>query len=271
MKGWVYIITTKSMPNLVKVGFSTKDPELRALELNNTGNPHPYKVEYDVLVNEPRKIEQTAHDFLKSYHENKEWFNCSIEIAIEAIRAVTNGEILLENGQSKSLLKKDDIAKQSIGKFILQDGIATDTETGLVWLRFVYGQTWKNGTAVGKTKPIKWQAAIDFAENFNQQGGYGGYIDWRLPKPNELETLIYAKKKRKGGCFIDTDVFFIFNDQVDNTLTSFWTSSSRYIDPRNSPMSGNFAGVINFRIGSSLFSARQHHVNAVRLVRNDTL
>lgn len=47
MRGWVYIITNKSMPGLVKIGYTMKDPELRAAELYNTGSPHPYKVDYD--------------------------------------------------------------------------------------------------------------------------------------------------------------------------------------------------------------------------------
>ena len=42
MKGWVYVISNQAMPDLVKVGFSTKDPTLRASELNHTGSPHPY-------------------------------------------------------------------------------------------------------------------------------------------------------------------------------------------------------------------------------------
>jgi hypothetical protein len=102
MKGWVYIITTKSMPDLVKIGFSTKDPELRAAELNNTGNPHPYTVRYEILVNDPRRIEQTVHQLLKDkgFHENKEWFKCSLEIAVSAIREISDGEIFLENNRS---------------------------------------------------------------------------------------------------------------------------------------------------------------------------
>jgi hypothetical protein len=71
MRGWVYIITTKSMPRLLKVGFSTKDPLLRAEDLNNTGNPYPYKVEYDVLVNEPREIEKITHTALKNTTKTK--------------------------------------------------------------------------------------------------------------------------------------------------------------------------------------------------------
>lgn len=42
MKGWVYIIVSESMPNLLKVGYSTKDPDIRAKELENTGNPCKY-------------------------------------------------------------------------------------------------------------------------------------------------------------------------------------------------------------------------------------
>lgn len=55
MKGWVYIITNEAMPNLLKVGFSTKDPELRANELHTTGVPYRYVVEYEALVNEPMR------------------------------------------------------------------------------------------------------------------------------------------------------------------------------------------------------------------------
>ena len=58
MKGWVYIITNKAMPDLLKVGYSTKDPALRANDLHNTGVPHRYVVEYDALVEEPYLIEQ---------------------------------------------------------------------------------------------------------------------------------------------------------------------------------------------------------------------
>lgn len=96
-KGWVYIITTETMPKLVKVGFTTKDPELRAKELTNTGNPYPHIVVYEVLVNEPRNIEQKVHKLLKNYNYKNEWFECSIETAVSVIRSVCNGTILLEN------------------------------------------------------------------------------------------------------------------------------------------------------------------------------
>lgn len=139
MKGWVYIITTKSMPNLVKVGFSRKDPELRALELNNTGNPYPYKVEYDVLVFDPVEIEKKAHNLLNSYHESKEWFRCSIQVAIKAIQESAKEKMLLNNNQPHLIIS----IEETNSRFTLHDGIAVDKETGLTWLRFSYGQIGK--------------------------------------------------------------------------------------------------------------------------------
>jgi 5-formaminoimidazole-4-carboxamide-1-beta-D-ribofuranosyl 5'-monophosphate synthetase len=85
------------MPDLLKVGFSSKDPELRARELDNTGIPFPYVVEYDFLVSSPRDIEQQVHMRLNHKREGKEWFRCSLPEAVEAIRSVVDTDGLLEN------------------------------------------------------------------------------------------------------------------------------------------------------------------------------
>lgn len=98
-RGWVYIFTNKAMPNLLKVGFTTRDPEQRANDLHTTGVPHRFVVEYDALVNEAFRVEQKAHTILKHCHENKEWFRCNIATAIAAIRQAANGEIILENNR----------------------------------------------------------------------------------------------------------------------------------------------------------------------------
>lgn len=97
MKGWVYVITNKAMPNLVKVGYSMKDPEIRAKEFDHTGAPHPYVVDYDILVEQPREIEQKVHSRLQTFREGKEWFRCSIEEAIGSIRAIVGSSGGVEN------------------------------------------------------------------------------------------------------------------------------------------------------------------------------
>lgn len=97
MKGWVYVISNPAMPGLVKVGYSTKDPDLRAAELNHTGAPHAYVVEYEILIDEPRVVEQMTHSVLSMKHEAKEWFRCPPEEAVLAIRQVANNRGLLES------------------------------------------------------------------------------------------------------------------------------------------------------------------------------
>lgn len=86
VRGWVYVITNKAMPDLVKVGYSTKDPMLRAKELDGTGIPHAFEVVYDALVLGPREVEQKAHKVLVGFREGKEWFRCSVDVAVRAIR-----------------------------------------------------------------------------------------------------------------------------------------------------------------------------------------
>jgi hypothetical protein len=101
MRGWVYIISNKSLKDIIKIGFSTKDPILRASEFNGTGLPYDYDVLYDALVINPRDVEQRVHKKLSAYRENKEWFRIDVETAIEAIRLIAD-EIILENKHIKS-------------------------------------------------------------------------------------------------------------------------------------------------------------------------
>lgn len=105
MKGWVYIFTNKAMPRLLKVGFSTKDPESRAKELHTTGVPHRFVVEYDILVHEPYVVEQKTHKLLKAHHESKEWFRCDITTAINAIRQAANSSIIHETIKNEVAIK----------------------------------------------------------------------------------------------------------------------------------------------------------------------
>ena len=85
MKGYVYVISNKAMPGLLKVGFSRRDPEFRAQELSSTASPHPYKVDFELLTRDPRKVEQSAHRLLSRFREGKEWFRCNEEIAVKAV------------------------------------------------------------------------------------------------------------------------------------------------------------------------------------------
>jgi hypothetical protein len=119
MRGWVYIITNKSMPDLVKIGYSMKDPRLRAKEFENTGMPSTYTVEYDVLVNNPRDLEQNLHNILLNFCEGKEWFRIKVTDAVDIIRKTVGNNIKLETIHNNSINNSININSTSINNVIL--------------------------------------------------------------------------------------------------------------------------------------------------------
>ncbi|MFM0077167.1 GIY-YIG nuclease family protein [Paraburkholderia sediminicola] len=91
MEGYVYVMSNKAMPGLVKVGYTTRTPAERAARLNGTHSPHPVDVEYFIRVPDPRAVEHEAHLRLRAHREGKEWFRCSREVAIAAVKRSASG------------------------------------------------------------------------------------------------------------------------------------------------------------------------------------
>ncbi|SKC69602.1 GIY-YIG nuclease family protein [Paraburkholderia hospita] len=89
MEGYVYVISNKAMPNFVKVGFTTRSPKERAIELSGTASPYPAVVEYSVFVDNAPAFEREVHRRLAAQRVSKsrEWFKCSRAKAIEVIKA----------------------------------------------------------------------------------------------------------------------------------------------------------------------------------------
>ena len=193
MKGWVYIITNKAMPDLLKVGFSTKDPELRADELHTTGIPHRYVVEYDVLVHEPYTVEQKAHMLLKSYHENKEWFKCDIPTAIIAIRQAANNTIILESNKHDLINYRQTLFEEKTDyipynlrniSIVMQHDtkllewflkVAEQAEQGNVDAQSNLGDLYRNGEGVIKnySKAFEWYLKAAEQGNMDAQSNLG--------------------------------------------------------------------------------------------------
>ena len=69
-KGYIYVLSNPSMPNLYKVGWCRKDPENRASELYKTGVPTPFKIEFKKLVNNASNLEQKIHKLLDEHRIN---------------------------------------------------------------------------------------------------------------------------------------------------------------------------------------------------------
>lgn len=105
MRGWIYVMSNPAMPGMVKVGFSGQDPLKRAKELDGTGTPLSFVVEYDVLVLHAHALEQRIHKRLSRVRQrdSREWFGCSVAAAIAAVRAEAGSKLMTETRHRGSL------------------------------------------------------------------------------------------------------------------------------------------------------------------------
>lgn len=216
--------------------------------------PHEVIRVFNQIRDEAFNSQQVSREVIDV--ENREWSHGQVkemDVVLKKPVATEHQRVLTANVSTPTQLLT---AQQHIGKFSVQDGIAEDTETGLMWLRFTYGQTWQNGTAVGYVKRGNWNMAFEMAKQFNQQGGYADYSDWRLPTIDELKTLI-DRVKGNSGNFIDTDIF------PENTQY-YWSSSP---NARNN----DSAWCLNFYEGSGSCDVYKGNSFAARLVRGHTI
>lgn len=93
--GWIYVLTNPSMPNLVKIGRTERDPETRISELSTpTGVPTPFRLVYKALVSDCSSAEELVHSILsqRGYRisNKREFFNAPLHVAIEIVVQVQN-------------------------------------------------------------------------------------------------------------------------------------------------------------------------------------
>lgn len=87
--GYVYVMTNEHIPNLIKIGMTTRTPDERSSELSSTGVPGRWSVEYSIFVPNCEKIEKKVHKALKEFRlsEDREFFKVEICSAIEVIES----------------------------------------------------------------------------------------------------------------------------------------------------------------------------------------
>ncbi|MCH8538625.1 MAG: DUF1566 domain-containing protein [Alkalimonas sp.] len=100
------------------------------------------------------------------------------------------------------------------------DGSVTHVVTGLTWMRCSLGQSWDGSTCTGSINSYSWQDALQVAQSYS----YAGSSQWRLPKKNELASII---EERCPDPAINLDIF-----PNTPTYSDYWSSSpyggSRY-------------------------------------------
>jgi hypothetical protein len=89
MSGFVYVLSNVSMPKILKIGKSDRDPtEFRVNELYTTGVPQPFKVEYFAYVEDHHRLEKVLHSRFDSQRINsgREFFQISVEEVVVVLR-----------------------------------------------------------------------------------------------------------------------------------------------------------------------------------------
>ena len=92
MAGFIYVMSNSSMPGLVKIGKSTKDPEKHRInELHTTGVPEPFVCNYYAYVENEGYLEKQLHLRFSTERKNtnREFFAVDVQTVISAIRILT--------------------------------------------------------------------------------------------------------------------------------------------------------------------------------------
>lgn len=92
--GYVYVLENETIPGLVKIGSTERNPDDRAKELMTTGVPALFKVVYSRYVFDCKLAEELVHKALGEQRKNndREFFAVSVAEAIEVIEAITAEE-----------------------------------------------------------------------------------------------------------------------------------------------------------------------------------
>ncbi len=81
MSGFIYVMTNKAMPAVVKIGMTTKHPLHRANELYTTGVPFPFRVAFAIWLDDPTEAEKATHEHfsIARVSDSREFFEVGVE------------------------------------------------------------------------------------------------------------------------------------------------------------------------------------------------
>jgi Protein of unknown function (DUF1566) len=106
------------------------------------------------------------------------------------------------------------------------DGTITDTTTALMWKQCVEGLSGPDCNS-GIVELHTWSGALQTANNTNNNGGFAGYADWRVPNVAELVSLVEEQctdPSINETIFPNTDNKFIWTSSPDfNNDSGTWS------------------------------------------------
>jgi len=225
-RGYIYVLANSAMPDLIKVGKTTRAPVERAKELSQvTGIPTPFIVVYEQLVNNCDTAEEFLHTILKQKgyreSENREFFRAS---ASEVI---------------KIIVKTSDPAFDPISVLDEKDDECDDENEGEHCEGEYQKYPWSNilEMAVGYRRGDDGyiqdnEEAVKLYKEAIKLGWLQGYInlaglyeDMYSGTPNEfkqvMECLQEGSKKGNYYCYSKMAIIFLYQRNFDNAYKSF--------------------------------------------------
>ncbi|NOU81575.1 GIY-YIG nuclease family protein [Paenibacillus sp. LMG 31459] len=122
--GYVYVLTNESMKGLVKIGITSISPLERARKLSkHTSVPTPFKVAYEVYIENSKELEKEIHTELDDFRVNsrREFFNYPLNKTIELVQLLSkkdrsNNEDIYESIDILGALKEkyEDFINESV-------------------------------------------------------------------------------------------------------------------------------------------------------------
>ena len=105
--GFVYILTNRSLPGLVKIGYTDRRPDERATELHTTGVPTPFEIAFCFQHSNARSAEKAIHAELGAHRvaDGREFFRCEVAHAVDHIIGMFAPENFLDSANLADALR----------------------------------------------------------------------------------------------------------------------------------------------------------------------
>lgn len=127
---WIYVITNPSFPKYVKVGWTRHNPHKRIGDIDTTGVPTPFDLNYVACVDDAGNLEKLTHQFLDRHRvrSSREFFEVSAKCAREAIRSVAISSGITFHFEKTYIEDDPAISGNQIANFDAQAGDDSDSQ-----------------------------------------------------------------------------------------------------------------------------------------------
>ena len=107
------------MPGLLKIGQTATDPEGRRRELQDTGVPLPFELEYSIYIEDYESVERAVHQRLGDFRaaSNREFFQLPLNQAVRAIKSVCEGTEFVVVVNYQKAVEQEALEQEAVAEY----------------------------------------------------------------------------------------------------------------------------------------------------------